>query len=85
MKDKTDLTLEAILQLISTDVKVIASKFQDTQLDNQTAQTLARYATTLANIKDIRQKETTKEKAELSKLSTEELIEMFNKTNTKKE
>lgn len=85
MKDKDlDTTLEVILGLIDRDVKIIASNFVDIQLDAHTAQTLCRFATTLASIKDNKQKETIKEKKELDKLSTEELIALY-KESTKKE
>lgn len=83
MSKNLDSTLEVILELIDRDVKIIASNYDKVQLDAHTAQTLCRFATTLAGIKENKQKETVKEKAELSKYSTEELIELWQKTSKK--
>lgn len=81
MKEKElEETLETILDLIRRDTNKIASNFVDIQLDPQTAQSLCRFATTLANIKDNRKKEEDKTKADLNKLSTEELIAMYKDT-----
>lgn len=85
MKD-SDLnrTLEVILKLIDNDVKAIASNFTDTQLDSHSAQTLCRYASTLSGIKEDKQKEKVKEKQELSKYTTEELMQMHRKMSETK-
>lgn len=79
----SDKTLELILDLIDRDVKVIAENFIEVQLDDKTAQTLCRFATTLSSIKADKNKEATNEKKELNKLSTDELIALYNSTQKK--
>lgn len=85
-KKNPNKTLDKILKLIDNDVKKIGNVAlqagPSVQLDSQTAQTLCRYATSLAGIKEGKEKEQAKEKKDLDKLSTEELIDMYKKSKT---
>lgn len=83
MKD-VNFTLNRILELIDKDVSIVASNFIDIQLDSATAQSLCRYASTLASIKDNKQKEDAKDIKELNKLSTEELMAIRDKLEENK-
>lgn len=78
-KKNPNKTLDKILKLIDNDVKLISKSFRDIQLDHQSAQTLCRYATSLAGIREGKEKEIEKEKKNLDKLSTDQLIDMYNK------
>jgi hypothetical protein len=73
-------TLDKILQLIDNDVNKIQESFSGLQLDDKTAQTLVRYASALAGIKQDKQKDAVKEKQDINKLSTDELIELYKST-----
>ena len=79
MKNDLDKTLENILGLIDKDIHIISINYIGVQLDSHTASTLAKYAATLSGMKSDRQKEVKKERADLDKLSTAELIELYNK------
>lgn len=76
--------LDHILHLIKQDVTIISNNVEGQQLDARTAQTLSRYATTLANIKDEKEEEVVVEKKNLDKKSTDELIRMWHKGKDKK-
>jgi hypothetical protein len=69
--------LASILNLIDKDVKSIKKLSKDHQLDPADALTLTRYAATLDNILESKDKESAKAKKDLSKLSTEELIAQY--------
>lgn len=83
MKD-VNSTLNRILELIDKDVSIVSNNFIDIQLDAATAQSLCRYASTLASIKDNKQKEEAKDIKELNKLSTEELMAIRDKLEENK-
>jgi hypothetical protein len=76
-KTNPSRTLDKILKLIDNDVKMITKTFIDVQMDHQSAQTLCRYATTLAGIREAKDKDAEKDKKELSKLSTDELMALY--------
>ncbi len=83
MSTNVDKTLETLLMLIARDTAMISELYEGKVMEPMVAQTLCRYASTLASIKDGRIKEVAKEKQELNRLSTEELLALYNKTTTK--
>ncbi len=78
-------TLERILILIDNDTKLVESTFNGVQLDPHTALTLTRYASTLASIKESKQKDFDKSKKSLSKLSTDDLIGLYKQSSMKEQ
>lgn len=80
MNDVND-TLNRILELIDKDVTTIKTSAIG-QLDSATAQSLCRYASTLAAIKDNKKKDSDKEMKDLNRLSTEELIALHHKISS---
>lgn len=82
MDNIADKTLNTILLLIDKDVEIIKQNISDVhmQLDDKTAQTLCRYATSLSGIKDNKKKELESEKKLLNSKSTDELIQEYIKS-----
>ena len=76
-KQSPDKTLEVILSLISRDVRIISESFVDTPLDAQNARKLTSYATTLANIREIKAEQQEGAIKELSRLDTQQLIDLY--------
>lgn len=85
MNQRINKTLERILNILDRDIDAIESTSSSgAQLDTYTAQTLCRYSAALAAIKSERVKDEQIEKKELQKLSTPELIEIFQKARENK-
>lgn len=73
--------LERVLKLIDQDIKRIKklTARKTLILDKDMAATLCKYANTISGIKEEKDLEDQKQKKALERLSTEELIAMYNK------
>lgn len=76
--------LDRVLRLIATDTKRIKQRNKVTQLSPRDAQTVCRYATTIAAIKSEKEADDLKRKRKLERLETPELIAEYQRQQEKK-
>jgi hypothetical protein len=79
MAKSPDKTLRMILLIIEKDTKRLKRIAQTEQLTPADAQTLCRYAATLDSITKQVEKDHNQLKKDLTRLSTDDLIEAYNK------
>lgn len=77
VKDKPSKLLDKVLNLIEADIKKIKKQAGEKQLEPDTAQTLCRYVTAISSIKDEKENEAAKQKRQLERMSTEELVKLY--------